>query len=184
MYSKHILFEEIIEGVKDDTGIENLSNLYPKIRRLIYRCEQDIGFGNSLILKLKKYSTAAGTIVNSRIKLPENIVQIESFGMCQEGICPGDYRIQGNYLFFCKPVSEFSFIYYTILCDGEGNPMVTQNHKEAVISGLSYYMYKPRVYNGNDGSVSYLKTLEKYYHDRIGEARGDDAMPINILLAV
>lgn len=177
MYSKHILFEEIVEGVKDDTGIENLSNLYPKIRRLIYRCEQDIGFGNSLVLKKITYSEADGTIDCKRAKLPDDIVKIESFGMCQEGLCPGDYKIQGNYIFLCKPISSFSFIYYTMLCDGEGNPMVTQNHKEAVVSGVSYYMYKPRVYNGNDGSQSHLQTLERYYHDRVGEARGDDAMP-------
>lgn len=182
MYSKHILFEEIVEGVKDDTGIENLRNLYPKIRRLIYRCEQDIGFGGSTILKRITYSIANGTIIKSngtiKIKLPEDMIKVEAFGMCQEGICPGDYKIQGNYLFLCKDVEKFSLVYYSLLCDGEGNPMVTQNHKEAVISGISQYLYKPRLWMNKSGaSQSHFQTLERYYHDRIGEARGDDAMP-------
>lgn len=180
MYSKHVPFEEIIDGVKDDTGITNLRNQYPQIRRLIYRTEQDIGFGNSLLLKRVTYKVSDGSLIvngkNRKIKFPDDLVKLESVGMCHEGICPGDYRTQGNWMFICKEIDSFSLIYYALMCDGEGNPMTTQNHKEAVISGVTYYMYKAKMWN-KEGSMNYLLELKRYYEDRIGESRGDDCMP-------
>lgn len=180
MYSNFIPFEEIVQAVKDETGITNTRNLRPLIRRLMFKIEQDIGFGYNLVLKRVKYSLANGTInrigKQSHVKLPEDIIKIESFGMCQEGICPADYKIQGNILFLCKDITEFSFIYWTLLCDEEGNPTTTLNHKEAIVSGCAYYMYKPKVYQ-RKGSAGYLRELQFYYEQRVGEARGDDAMP-------
>lgn len=180
MYSNIVPFRTIIEGIKDDTGITNLSNFYPKIRRLIYRVEKDIGFGSTVILKRMTFSVLNNTInvINGKysIRLPEDILYLEEVGMCSEGICPGDYTVQGNYLFFCKPVQKFSLIYYTMLCDGEGNPVVSENHMEAVISGVSYYMYRPRRW-ADKGNANTYKMLEEYYEDRVGEARGDDVMP-------
>jgi hypothetical protein len=181
MYSKFISFEEIVEGIKDDTGITNLTNSYGKIRRLIFRCHQDIGYGASLILKRVTYSIENGNIINTngvlKIKLPEDITFIEAIGMCHEGMCPGSYNIQGNYLFICdKKVRKFSLIYYTLLCDGNGNPAVSLNNKEAVISGVAYFMYKQRRWN-DKGSRAVLQELQTYYEDRIGEARGANVMP-------
>lgn len=176
MYSPLVPFEDIIDAVKDATGISNLRNLYPLVRRYIYRAEKEIGFGGGLILKRIKYSTSNNTIINGKFKLPDDIVVIESMGMCQEGLCPGDYNLQGSWGFLCKPITDFSFIYYTLLCDGEGNPAVTENHFEAVVSGIKFFMYQPKMWN-NEGNLNFYKDLEKYYNDRIGEARGDDVMP-------
>lgn len=177
MYSNTVPFTEIIDAVKDGTGITNLRNLYPKIRRLIYRIEGEIGFGGTLLLKRVTYSVANGGILNhTRVRLPEDFVALESFGMCREGICPNNYKIQGNWLFFSKKVESFSLIYYCLLCDGEGNPMVSQTHKEAVISGLLYFLYQPRMWN-HEGNLNMYKELQNYYDDRIGESRGNDVFP-------
>lgn len=176
MYSPLVPFENIIDAVKDATGISNLRNLYPTVRRYVYRAEKEIGFGKGLILKRIKYSTSNNTIVNGRLRLPDDIISIEEIGMCQEGVCPGDYKIQGNWIFLCKPITDFNFIYYTMMCDGEGNPAVTENHFEAVVSGVKFFMYQPKIWN-NEGNLNFYKDLEKYYDDRIGEARGDDLMP-------
>lgn len=176
MYSALVPFENIIDAIKDATGIQNLRNLYPQIRRFIYRAEKEIGFGGGLILKKIVYSTSNNTIVNNKLKLPDDLLYLESFGMCQEGICPKDYKIQGNWFFLCRPIDKVSLIYYALLCDGEGNPVITENHFEAVVSGIKYFMYQPKVWN-NEGNINMLKDLEKYYDDRIGEARGDDVFP-------
>lgn len=176
MYSHQVSFEEIVEGVKDDTGKTDLRNKYAQIRRLIYRCEQDIGFSNTLILRKITYSKEKGNLVDKKARLPDDIMKIEQIGMCSDGLCPGDYRIQGNFLFLCKDVSEFSFIYYTLMKDANGNPLTTQNHKEAVISGIAYYMYKSQRFQ-NKGSQNVYESLKRYYEDRVGEARGDDFMP-------
>ena len=180
MWSNLIPFEEIIQGVKDDTGIENLRNLYPKIRRLVYRCEKDLGFGGTAVLKKVLFSVE-NELINTTgelwtIKIPEDLISIESVGSCKEGLCPNDYIIQGNILFLCKKIKEFSLVYYTLLCDGEGNPVITENHREAVISGVSYFLYKPYWRSGK-GSERVFDRLERYYHDRLGEAKGDDVMP-------
>lgn len=176
MYSALVPFENIVDAVKDSTGIQNLRNLYPKIRRLVYRAEKEIGFGGALVLKKIVYSTSDNTIVNNKAKLPDDLMYIESVGMCKEGLCPKDYKLQGNWMFLCRPIEKFTLIYYTLLCDGEGNPIITENHFEAVVAGLTYFMYAPKIFN-NEGSMSVYKELQKYYDDRIGEARGDDVFP-------
>ena len=184
MYSNIVAFETILDGVKDDTGITTLRSILPKIRRLIYRCEKDMGFGSTVILKRVLYSVAEGSIIvaadgTRKIRLPLDILQLEEVGMCAEGVCPGQYRIQGNYMFFCderRQIEEFHLIYYTLLCDGEGNPLVSENHSEAVISGVSMWLYKPRRWK-DKGSAQQFKSLEDFYHDRLREAIGDDIMP-------
>lgn len=182
MYSTLVPFEEILEGIKDDTGITNITNFLPKIRRLVFRAERDIGFGGSTVLKKIKYKVSDGSIITSgdqyKIKIPKDLIFIEEVGMCNEGVCPGDYVIQNNYLFFCKSnkIQEFSFIYYALICDPEGNPIVPENHREAVISGVCMYMYRTRRFSDKGNGNTYQQ-MENYYHDRIAEARGDDFMP-------
>lgn len=185
MYSKIVPFETILDGVKDDTGITTLRSILPKIRRLVYRCEKDMGFGSTAILKKILYSVADGSIIVSddgktkKIRLPEDILALEEVGLCAEGVCPGTYIIQGNYLFFCNEImsiEEFHLVYYTLLCDGEGNPLSSENHHEAVIAGVSYWLYKPRRWQ-DKGSRQQFKDLEDYYHDRLREAIGNDIMP-------
>lgn len=182
MHSNFVPFEEIVELVKDDTSISNLRNLYPKLRRFIYRAEKDIGFGGSTILKRVKYSVAGGSIAfdgeQYKLRLPDDYMYIESVGMCHEGVCPGDYKLQGNWMFFCKgrKIEEFSFIYYTLLKDGEGNPVTTENHSEAVVAGIVYWLYKSRRFR-DKGQFQQMRYYEEYYHERIAEARGDDATP-------
>ncbi len=186
MYSNIVPFENILERIKDDTGITSLRNLLPKIRRLIYRVEHEIGYGGSVLLRRVKYSVEAGTILfdgyQYKLKLPNDVVHLEAIGMCQEDqVCPGDYRIQGNWMFFCKghKITGFSLLYYTLLTDGEGNPVTTENHFEAVASGVSMYLYRAKRFN-DKGSRATYKDMEEYYHDRIGEARGDDFWPSTI----
>ena len=182
MYSNFVAFESILDIVKDDTGITILKNDYPKIRRLMYRAEKDIGYGGSVMLKRVKYSIEAGSILydgkNYKARIPENVIRLEAIGMCAEGVCPGDYRIQGNWIFFCDGGTRDSFnlLYYTLIHDGEGNPVTTENHSEAVAAGISYWLYKARVFN-KKANANMLQYYENYYHDRIGEARGDDIWP-------
>lgn len=181
MYSNLVPFENIVDAVKDGTGITNTRNLLPQIRRLIHRSQREIGYGGSLLLKRIKYQISDGTISvdennNYKVRLPEDLVSIEEIGMCHEGLCPEHYRHQGNYLFLCHPIESFSLIYYAFICDGNGNPTVSENHFEAVVAGISFFLYQPKIWNG-EGNMSLFKHLERYYEDRIGEARGMDVFP-------
>lgn len=176
MYSNIIPFQNIIDSVKDETGISNLRNLYPMVRRLVYRAQRDIGFGYGLLMKRITYKTSDGTIFDNKVRLPEDLILLEEIGTCKEGLCPGDYTHQGNYLFLCREIDEFSLIYYTMLCDGEGNPAITENHFEAVLAGVKYFMYQPKMWN-NKGNINFYKELKLLYYDNCGEARGNDAMP-------
>lgn len=181
MYSNIVPFTEVVDAIKDSTNITNLRNLYPQIRRLVYRAEKEIGYGGSLIMKRIVYRTSDGTIFvdsnnNYKAKLPEDLIKIEEVGTCFEGLCPKDYRHQGNYLFLCRAIEEFSLIYYSLMCDGEGNPIVTENHFEAVVAGVRFFMYQPKIWNG-EGNMNVYKDLEIYYENRIGEAIGWDVFP-------
>lgn len=176
MYSNVIPFENIIDGIKDETGIQNLRNLYPMVRRFVYRAERDIGFGNGLLLKRIDYKKSDSTILDLKIRLPEDLIYLEEVGTCNQGLCPDDYKRQGNFLFLCNDIDEFSLIYYAMLCDGEGNPAITENHFDAVVAGVKFFMYQAKMWN-NEGNFNYQKELKEYYFDRLGEAIGNDVMP-------
>jgi hypothetical protein len=177
MYSNIVPFTDVVQAVKDETGEKNLRNLYPMIARHVYRVEKDIGFGGGLLLKKMKFSTSDSTIVNNKIKLPADLIKIEEVGTCQDGITPQSYNHQGNYLFLCNPnITDFTLIYYTMLCDGEGNPVITENHFDAVVAGIKFYMYQPKLWNA-EGNMKYGQELKAYYFDRVGEAIGNDVMP-------
>lgn len=195
MYSNLVPFETIVERVKDSTGITNLRNHYPKLRRMIFQVEKDLGYGGTAILKritykvlndsIKTEADLGNTIIvddtlgttQYRAKLPVDILYLEEVGMCNEGLCPGDYTVQGNYIFICKPIEEFSLIYWTLILDNEGNPVTTENHTEAVVAGLTYMLYRPKIWNGKEGSLNVYREFERFYHDRLAEARGDDMWP-------
>jgi len=176
MYSNIVPFENIIDAIKDETGISNLRNLYPTVRRFVYRAEREIGYGHGLLLKKIDYKKSDGTILDLKVRLPGDLLFLETIGTCNQGLCPDHYKIQGNFLFLCKDIDEFSLIYYTMLCDGEGNPTITENHFEAVVAGVKFFMYQAKMWN-NEGNINFYKSLEIYYADRCGEARGDDVMP-------
>ena len=182
MFSRIVSFQELVQAVKDDLGFENLTNQTPKIRRFIQRIEKDLGWGSTTILKKKKYSFELGNIISYgnqiRIQLPSDLVALEEDGMTEYGLRPQDYTIQGNYMFFSKhyPIKKFTFLYYALLCDGEGNPVITENHFEAVRAGVSLYLYKPLVFK-KKGHMSLLQYLDRDYEERLGEAKGRDGMP-------
>jgi hypothetical protein len=177
MYSNIVPFENIIDAVKDETGITNLRNLYPTIRRLVYRIERDLGFGHGLLIKKIPYSVKDGTIYDNKIRLPRDLIFIEAVGTCENGLCPNCYIHQGNYLFLCcDNITSFDLVYYTMLCDGEGNPAITENHFDAVVAGVVYYLAKPKKWN-KEITLQDLMYYQQYYFDRIGESIGQDMMP-------
>ena len=161
MYSNIVPFENIIDAVKDETSVTNLRNLYPMVRRLVYRAEREIGYGHGLLLKKIDYKKSDGTILDMKARLPADLLLLEEVGTCNQGLCPDDYRIQGNFLFLCRDIEEFSIIYYTLLCDGEGNPAITENHFEAVVAGVKFFMYQPKMWN-NEGNMNFFKSLEMF----------------------
>jgi len=176
MYSEIIPWEEVVANIKDDTGLENLTNEYSKIVRSIYRTVRDIGFGGTVLLKRVKYEIIEDA-ASRRFKLPTDIIRIEEVGMCHLGFCPNTYKIQGNYLFVCDDtITEFYLFYYSLLVDENGRPLITSNHLEAVVAGAVRLLYKPKAFM-SEGNANLLAYYEREYEDRVGEARGSDVMP-------
>jgi len=182
MYSNLVPFETILQQIQDDNGIDNINSMKPAILRHISRIEKDLGYGASVILKKIKFSKLNGGIVTDgkrfKVKIPADVVSLEAVGMCTQGMCPDDYIIQGNYLFFCEGFSrdEFNLIYYALLLDGNGNPVIPENHAEAITAGVTYFINRPRYYNREIGKQVYLD-MEIEYENRLAEAIGDDVMP-------
>lgn len=182
MYSPLVPFQQVIDAIKDATGFTNVRNIYPKLRRFINRIHNDLGYGSALLLKRVPFSVEAGSILvdafgNKKIRLPDDLVRLEAIGTCENGLCPNQYNIQGNYLFLCdKNIVEFKLVYYALLCDGFGNPTVSENNFEAVVAGIEFMLYKPKMWD-KSGNASFYQKLEKDFNDRCGEAIGNEVFP-------
>jgi len=181
MISGIVPFEEIVQSVKDETGIENIRPLYEKIRRLMFRAEREIGYGGSVELKKKTYLVAG--VDNSDcnfakfFKFPEEFIEFEGVG---QDCCPvPEYRYRPTaegIRFKCKQEKDTVLLYWGINVDEQGYPMVTRNHEEAVIAFIVWKLYTSRMFLGL-GAMNLQKDYEHSFTMALLEARGDDAFP-------
>ena len=97
MISGIVPFEEIVQSVKDETGIENIRPYYEKIRRFIFRAERDIGYGGSVALFKKTYLVEGITSIDPNFgkyfKFPEDFIEFEGVGQKCQLISERHYRL-------------------------------------------------------------------------------------------
>ena len=170
-------FSKILESVRQETGIKNLTNEYPSIRKMIFDAVFDINpWGALLVRKRMIYYKGNGNFDGKNIKKPDDFVMIDKMGCCKDKIC-NLFETVSHFVICDKTVREkVAFTYWAVQCDGEGNPITTNNHAPAVVAYLVYKMYAPKIFMG-EGSLQVKKDYERYYEDRALEARGHDVFP-------
>ena len=171
MRSGIVYWEEILENIKDATGIENLRPLYNRIRRFVFNVERDIGYGGVIILKKKEYTKGDGFYDGNTIILPDDFVSEWSYGSLNDGIVNGNV-----YSLHATGADEIDFYYLGFLLDERGNPYTTSNRLDAVVSYAVYRMYSARVFV-KEGSGNMLAFYKEEYNDNKLKARGLDAFP-------
>lgn len=172
-------FQEVVEGVKQETGIKDLSNMYQDIIQMMSRAERDINPYSGFFVR-KKVRLHKGTkfFDGRNIKKPFDFVELDSVGTCNEGICPGSYRENISHIILCDGKKRQSVVisYYTLNCDGFGYPVTTHNHLEAVIAFIVWKLYSQLTFMGQ-GNFNVKRHYQQNYEDFCMASRGHDAMP-------
>jgi hypothetical protein len=171
MISGFVYFEEIVENIKDVTGIENLMPLYEKIRRFIFNAERDIGAGGVIVRKCKKYTLGDGNYDGCSIILPEDFIGEQSYHKINAGC------LEGNIIRLYETGAEtVTFNYLGYLLDSNGNPFTTRNHLDAVVFYARLRLYSSKYFLGT-GNRSTYKDFQIEYNDEVLSSRGEDAFP-------
>jgi hypothetical protein len=181
MISGIVPFEEIVQSVKDETGIENIRPFYEKIRRLIFRGEREIGYGGTVVLYKKIYAIAGVADSNPNFgkyfKFPEDFIELEGIGQKCKIVTENKYMATSEGVRFKEKQSEnLVLLYWGLKTDDNGYPMVTRNHEEAVIAFVVWKLYSAKIFLGI-GNMNANKNYEESFISALLEARGDDAFP-------
>ncbi len=170
MISGLVYFDEIIEGIKDESGIENLYPYYDKIRRWILRSEYDIAPSGLVVQKKRTYTIGDGYYDGTTLLLPYDFVGEYSYAKLNS------VTFRGNHLELTDPPgsTDVDLFYMGLLLDQYGNPPTTRNHLEAVITFIMIRLYAPRVFLGK-GNRNILNDYKRDYDNLVLASRGNDA---------
>ena len=172
MISGIVYFEEIVEGIKDETGITNLYPYYDKIRRFIVRAEQDISAGGLIIRKTKSYINGDGEYDGTFISLPKDMMGEYSYADMNTVYYRGD-KLE----FIDAPgPDEIDLSYMGTLFDQNGNPITTRNHYDAVVNFCVWKLYAPKMFLGV-GNANIFRNYQMTYENLVMASRGNDAFP-------
>lgn len=176
MTSGLVGFEEIIESVKEETGIENMRPLYERIGRLVFRAERQIGYSGAVTLMKKTYKL--GTDFNgSFLKYPLDLIEVEGIG--QDGYPLNDRHYTANpesIRFKGKRTKNVVLLYWGLNVDENSYPIVTRNHEEAVVAFVVWKLYSSKMFLGI-GNMNANKYYKDTFENELLAARGDDAFP-------
>ncbi len=172
-------FSQIIEDIIIETGQTNLRNRHADIRKLVARAEREISpFTGFLVRKKMLFIVGNGNFDGTNIKKPTDFVFVDKVGCCEDGLCDGAYQENVSHIIICdkKPRTEIKFTYWGLQSDGQGNPVTSYNHADAVVAYCIWKLYSPKVFTG-EGSLNVKMELEQQWENRCGEARGEDMFP-------
>jgi hypothetical protein len=173
-------FYDIVEGVKEETGISNLVNRYNEFGRLIVRAERDINpYAGHFIKKTVRYKKGTVNFSGTHIKIPNDF--IETMGL-YDRIEIGRRSIEflnsnNTHILLCNgEVNESAVLkYWAVQKDPEGNPLVPYNHLEAVVAFIVWKLYSQRTFQ-NDGSANVKQNYKDIYEQFCKAARGSDIL--------
>ena len=172
MISGIVPFEEIIENIKDVTGYENMRPLRDKIRRFIFKAEEDIGAGGLVVRKKVSYVSGDGNYDGTTIIMPDDFIGEFSYADLRDGVING--RIMT--LNVTPGPDEIDVKYLGFLLDKNGNPFTTRNHLDAVVAFAVYRLYSSRYFLGK-GNLNQYREYKYEFNDFVMAARGNDAFP-------
>lgn len=178
MKFKIVSFESIVQDVADATGITDLRNREPQIRRMIARAEAQINpYSGFMIRKKVKYYKGSKYFDGKNFKKPEDFVELDSAGCCDDGICPNSYYETSTHVVFCdKDRPHVILTYWALNCDGRGNPVTTETHRTAVVSYIVFMFYNQMTFL-NKGHANMRMQYKHEWEDYAMAARGYDAFP-------
>ena len=170
MISGLVYFNEVMEAVKDATGIENISPYYERIKRWIFRAEYDIAPSAMIVRKKITYTNGDGNYDGTIITLPFDFQGEYSYGKLNS------VEFKGDHLELIDPPgpTEVDLYYMGFLLDPEGNPFTSRNHFEAVVKFCELNLYRPKIFLGK-GNMNVLKIMQYEYDNLVLASRGNDA---------
>lgn len=173
-------FYDIVEGVKEETGISNLTNRYNEIGRLIVRAERDINpYAGHFIKKTVRYKKGTVNFSGTHIKLPADFIETMGvYDKIERGRTEMEIINSNNtHLLLCNGIVNESAVlkYWAIQKDPEGNPFIPYNHFEAVVAFIVWKFYSQRTFQ-NDGSANVKRDYKDIYEQFCKAARGNDIL--------
>jgi len=172
-------FNQIVEDIIIETGQTNLRNRLSEIRKLVARAEREISpFTGFLVKKKMLYIVGNGNFDGTNIKKPHDFVFTDKVGCCEDGLCDGAYHETTSHIIICdkKVRTEIRFTYWGLQSDGQGNPVTSYNHADAVVAFCIWKLYSSKIFTG-EGSLNVMMQYEQQWENRCGEARGEDMFP-------
>lgn len=174
-------FYDIVEGVKDETGITNLVNRYNEISRLIVRAERDINpYAGHFIIKNVRYKKGTVNFNGTSIKIPADFIELMAvYDKSGPGRKMFEIRnSQNTHILICNGTVNESVVlrYWATQRDPEGYPYIPHNHFEAVVAFITWKFYSQRHFQ-NDGSLNNKSYYKDVYEQFARAARGEDFFP-------
>jgi len=182
MNSGLVPFEEMLEDLKDQTGIKNTEPYLEKLRRLAFKAEREIGYSGAIVLKKVIYFKDNTNFDGQRIWLPQDYLEFRRADSAYGEINRRKYLVSGNYLHFTDGISRDSvaIFYYGLMSDGFGNPCITRNHQQAVVDYWKWRIKSPMAFMSNQRSDRALeRDYEQDWKDSRDAAQGNDVWPEN-----
>lgn len=172
-------FDQILQRVSIETGIKNLRPLINDIIILVADAEKEINPYSGFLLKKKMVHFVGNGVFNgTSIKKPKDFVELDKVGSCEDGLCSGQYFENVSHIIICdKQVrTKITWTYWALQFDGNGYPVVSYNHSEAVIAFIVWKLYSSKVFMG-EGNLVAKRDYQIEFENRCMEARGEDFMP-------
>lgn len=174
----YISFYDIVEGVKQETGITNLSNRYDEIARLIVRAERDINpYAGHYIQKNVLFKKGSSNFNGNIVKIPNDFISMVRVTIpnSREEL---PIRDNNTHILIANGLSNQEIIlsYWANQMDPEGKPYSALNHFEAIVAFIVWKFYSQFVFQGNgnmNAKVDYKNTYEQFCKG----ARGADFFP-------
>ena len=174
-------FYDIVQGVKEETGITNLVNRYNEINSLIVRAERDINpYAGHFIRKKLRFKKGSGAFNGKSIKVPDDFIEIIGvYDQIEEGRSPFEIKFTNtSHILLCNGLinNQAVLSYWASQTDPEGHPFVPYGHYEAVVAFIVWKIYSQRFFL-NDGNANAKFYYQDNYERFARAAKGSDFFP-------
>jgi hypothetical protein len=179
MISGYVDISNVIYEACERLGISNSEAYEMRFMRLILDAEMKIGTGMITAKKVVLYQPGSDRFLDGkRLNVPPELVDslciYDSYKMAIPRNC---YDVIGKRIIFSNTqTTPIILTYNGIEFDINDQPVISQSHKEAVVSYLVYMETTTRYHSKKAAHYEFVDSRE-WFQDRMGEARGDDAFP-------
>lgn len=180
MISAALPHTELLESIKDHTGYTVLGNLTENLKRWATDAEKKLGYNTALVSKFVIYENDNVNFNGKDIWLPKDCWE---FTTVYDGDCEmnnSDFWVTGDYLYFRKGKEPKSpmVIYEALTFDGFGWPLMSRNHKDAIVAYIVWMLYVPKAFqSGNRSERQLIKDYRQDWYDECDAAIGNDVTP-------